>query len=229
MAKKETVRKPSRKTSCAREDEGAENALAQLNKTMARKRDEVQNTRSPTPTFRSSQLLLDWEIIAPGVGGLPPGARGGDLRPESSGKTTMACTAGPRRKGRQGIPSSTPSTRWTRSMPRSWASISTISISPSLIPASRRWRSARRWCAPARWTSWSSTPWPRSCPRPRSRATWATTFSELQARLMRRALRKLTGVISGHQRRGHLYQSAPRQGRHNGNPRDPLTRAPGSM
>ena len=30
------------------------------------------------------------------------------------------------------------------------------------------------WCAPARWTSSSSTRSRRSCPRPRSTATWAT-------------------------------------------------------
>ena len=42
------------------------------------------------------------------------------------------------------------------------------------VVAQTRWKSRKPCCAAALSTSWSSTPWPRWCPGPKSTAKWAT-------------------------------------------------------
>ena len=71
-------------------------------------------------------------------------------------------------------PSSTWSTRSTPSTPAPAAWMWTTSSSASRTPASRPSRSPRRSSARAASTASSSTPWPRSCRVPRSRARWVT-------------------------------------------------------
>ncbi len=77
-------------------------------------------------------------------------------------------------EGRHLRRTSTPSTRSTSATRASSACAPTTCSSPSRTPASRRWRSPRCWSAPAPSTCWWSTRWRPSCPRPSSRARWAT-------------------------------------------------------
>ncbi len=111
-------------------------------------------------TISTGSLGLD---IALGVGGLPawPDHRGlwaGSVRQDDA----RAPDRSPRLRRRAASAAlSMPSTRWTLSMPASWASIWTIFSSPSRTMASRRSRSPIRSSARAPSTSWSSTPWQR--------------------------------------------------------------------
>ena len=85
--------------------------------------------------------------------------------------------------------------------------------SRSRTRASRRWRSPTCWCAPAASTSSSSTRSRPSCPRPKSKARWATSCPGLQARLMSQALRKLDRQHQAHQHAGDLHQPDPHEDR----------------
>mgnify|MGYP000470689250 CR=1 FL=1 len=177
MAKKETVKKEIVKKDELREEKmkALENALTQLNKTYGKGSVmKFSDKAADTNLQVISTGCLDLDM-ALGVGGLPRGRVVEIYGPESSGKTTVAlhCVAEAQKAG--GVAAFIDAEHALDPyMPRSWGSTSTISISPSPIPASRRWRSARRWCVPARWILWSLTPWPRWYPRPKSKAIWAT-------------------------------------------------------
>lgn len=129
-------------------------ALSQIEKqfgkgSVMRMGDRVIEAVEVIPT---GSLMLD---IALGTGGLPKGRVVEIYGPESSGKTTLTLQAiAGVRSWAAPPPSSTPSTRWTRSMRPSWVSTSTICCSRSRIPASRRWKLPTCWCVQARWTSW---------------------------------------------------------------------------
>ena len=91
--------------------------------------------------------------ISLGVGGVPRGRITEVYGPESSGKTTLclhvvAEGAKDRRHLRLHRYGALP---WTRPTPEKSASISSSSMSPSRIPASRPWRSPSTWCVRARW------------------------------------------------------------------------------
>ena len=67
-----------------------------------------ENAALQIDTVSTGALALD---VALGIGGLPRGRVTEIFGPESSGKTTLACTSWPRRSARAGcVPTSTPST-----------------------------------------------------------------------------------------------------------------------
>ena len=88
-----------------------------------------------------------------GIGGYPRGRIIEIYGPESSGKTTLAIHAIAEAQKMGGIAAS----------------------SPSPTTANRRSTSPTNSSARRPSTSSSSTPWPPSPPRPKSKATWATT------------------------------------------------------
>lgn len=106
--------------------------------------------RQAIPAISTGSLGLD---IALGIGGLPKGRIVEIYGPESSGKTTLTLSviAEAQRMGPP-APSSTPSTRWTRTTPANWASMSMTCWFPSPTPASRPWKSPTCWCVPTRST-----------------------------------------------------------------------------
>ena len=100
-------------------DKALEAALAQIDKqygkgSVMRLGDEV---RAPIEVIPTGSIALD---VALGIGGLPRGRVVEIYGPESSGKTTVACTPSPMRRRPAGsAPSSTPSTRSIPITPRS--------------------------------------------------------------------------------------------------------------
>lgn len=122
-------------------EKALELAMAQIEKSygkgsVMRLGDEVRQPISVIPT---GSIALD---VALGIGGLPRGRIVEIYGPESSGKTTVALhavanaqAAGVSRR------SSTPSTRWIRSTPRSSASTPIPCWSVSRTPGSRHSRS----------------------------------------------------------------------------------------
>jgi len=94
----------------------------------------------PVESIPTGSIAFDLSLAS--EGSREPRRR--DLRPEATGKTTLALhviAEAQKRAARR--PSSTPSTPWTPSMPPGWASTSTTSSSPSPTTASRPWRSPR--------------------------------------------------------------------------------------
>ena len=151
--------------------------------------------RSASRSIPTGAINLDAAI---GVGGIPRGRVTEIYGPESSGKTTLCLhvVANAQRDGRRrGV-----HRRGARARHGVRAEAGRRRREParsrSRTRASRRSRSARSSCARARWTSSSSTRSRRWCRRRKSKATWATRTSGLQARLMSQALRKLTGAIA---------------------------------
>lgn len=120
-------------------EKALELAMAQIEKSygkgsVMRLGDEMRQPISVIPT---GSIALD---VALGIGGLPRGRVVEIYGPESSGKTTVAlhavANAQPPAASR---PSSTPSTPWTRSTPRSsaWTPIPCWSASPTRGAGSR--------------------------------------------------------------------------------------------
>ena len=161
--------------------------------------------REDIQVIPTGSLGLD---IALGIGGCPRGRIVEIYGPESSGKTTLTlhAIAEVQKRGRRRARSSTPSTRST-SATRKKLGVKTdeLLVSPARLRRAgardRRHAGAlgrgrhrrRRLGRGAR------------CPRPRSRARWATRHVGLQARLMSQALRKLTGTIAKSQ---HAWSSS---------------------
>ena len=97
---------------------------------------------------------------------------------------------------RRSAPSSTPSTRWTRSTRARSASTSTSCSSPSPTTASRRSRSPTCSCAPAPSTSIAVDSVAALTPRAELEGQMGDQTVGLQARMMSQAMRKLAGNLN---------------------------------
>ena len=158
-------------------EKALELAIAQIDKnygkgSVMRLGDEVRQPISVIPTARSPWTWRSGSVGCRAAGWSRSTARSPRVRPPSH--CTRWPTPRPPVASRR---SSTPSTHWIRSTPRSSAWTPTRCWCPSPTPVSRRWRSPTCWFARARWTSWSSTRWPRWCHGRRSRARWGTATS----------------------------------------------------
>src|SRR5262249_17065184 len=131
-------------------EKALELALAQIDKnfgkgSVMRLGEEVRQPISVIPT---GSIALD---VALGIGGVPPRRGGGDFRPGTPPPTTPAPPPaaqsqaarphGPRTRPPHAPRSSTPSTRWIPTTPRSSGWTLTRCWFPSPTPVSRRWRS----------------------------------------------------------------------------------------
>ena len=100
-----------------------------------------RNTISPVEAISTGAISIDYAL---GIGGVPRGRVVEIFGPESSGKTTLALQVIAEAQKAGGLAAFvTPNTRWTRSMPASWAWTSKTSWCRSRTTASRRWRSSR--------------------------------------------------------------------------------------
>ena len=151
-------------------------ALAQIEKQFGKgsimKMGEAQ-IQNDLQVVSTGSLGLD---IALGVGGLPRGRVVEVYGPESSGKTTLCLQVVAQVQKQGGVAAYIDA---ENALDPVYAGKLGVNVGELLsrnpTRASRRWRSPTCSCDPAVWTSSSSTRWPRSCPRPRSRARWATS------------------------------------------------------
>jgi recombination protein RecA len=148
----------------------------------------------PIEGISTGSPSLDLALGGRGIAARP---RRRDLRPESSGKTTLtSARRGERaeagRRGRLHRRRARARHRVRREARRRRREL--LISQPDT--GEQALEIARSSCGRVRSTSSWSTRSRRSCRRRRSRATWATSQVGLQARLMSQALRKLTGAIS---------------------------------
>ena len=149
------------------------------------------------------------------IGGVPQGPRHRNLRAGVVGQDD-ADAADHRRgaeAGRAWRRSSTPSTRSTRSMRRSWAWISTTCWCRSRTTANRRSRSSKSWSARTRVDVVVVDSVAALVPRAEIDGEMGEAQMGLQARLMSQALRKLTGAVSKIEDLPDLHQPAAREDR----------------
>ena len=165
-------------------------ALAQIEKQFGKgsiMRMDSDAIQDDVQVVSTGSLGLD---IALGVGGLPRGRVVEIYGPESSGKTTLTLQVIAEMQKLGGTAAFIdaenaldPQYAQKLGVKVEDRNLAQVSInltnyetcsSPSRTLASRRWRSPTCWCARVRSTSWSSIRWPRSRPRPKSRARWAS-------------------------------------------------------
>src|SRR5690625_2225760 len=128
--------------------------------------------RHDVPVVSTGSLALD---VALGIGGLPRGRVVEVYGPESSGKTTLALHAVAEAQKAGGTAAFVDA---EHALDPTYAEKLGVNVDDLLvsqpIPASRPWKLPTCWCAPARWILSLSTRWPRSRPKPKSRARWVT-------------------------------------------------------
>ena len=116
-----------------------------------------QNQGMNVEAISTGSLSLD---MALGIGGVPRGRIIEIYGPESSGKTTLALhvIAEAQKKGGEAAFIDV-----EHALDPVYAAALGVDVdsllSPSRIPASRRWRSPKPWCVPGLWTWWLWTQW----------------------------------------------------------------------
>ncbi|GAA3422212.1 hypothetical protein [Streptosporangium vulgare] len=133
-------------------------------------------TRAPIEVVPTGSIALD---VALGIGGFPRGRIVEVYGPESSGKTTVALHAVANAQRGGGIAAFIDAEHaLDPEYARSWASTPTRCSSPQPDTGEQALEIAdmliRSGAASTCWSSTRSRPW---CPRPRSRARWATATS----------------------------------------------------
>ena len=158
-------------------DEALDVALGQIERqfgkgSVMRMSDQAQVSIGAVST---GSLSLD---MALGIGGLPRGRVVEVFGPESSGKTTLVYHVIAEAQRRGGICAFIDA---EHAMDPQYARRIGVNIDDLLVSQPDTGEQALEICelscAPAPSTSSPSTPWRRSCPRPRSRARWATPTS----------------------------------------------------
>ena len=121
------------------------------------------------PVIPTGSIGVD---LALGIGGIPKGRVTEIYGPESSGKTTLTLHVIAECQKLGGTAAFIDA---EHALDVTYARRLGVKTDELLIsqPDHGEQKSPTCWSVPARWTSWSSTPWPPSSPRPNSKAQWA--------------------------------------------------------